>query len=177
MDDVGFLTAVLDEVTTDYPVDPTRVYAAGASAGAMMAYQLACVMADRVAGVAAVGGAMVVDDCAPDRPVSILALHGTEDAQVPYGGGPTLGSPVAVPPQPALMEAWAERNGCAETASTETEGPVTTMTWEDCRAGSSVRLMAVQGAGHTWFASEFGGVAAAVDATQVIVEHFDLAPQ
>ncbi len=177
VDDIGFVTAVLDEVTTEYPIDPARIYAVGASAGAMMAYQLACVMADRVAGVGAVGGAMVMDDCNPDQPVSILALHGTDDAQVPYGGGSTSGSPAPVPSQPALMEAWTERNECTGTPSTETEGPVTTMTWQDCRAGISVRLTTVAGAGHTWFAAEFGGVAAAVDATQVITEHFDLVAQ
>lgn len=177
VDDLGFLTGLLEEVTSDYPVDPTRIYAVGASAGAMMAYKLGCEMAGRVAGVAAVGGAMVMDDCRPGRPVPILALHGTEDAQVPYEGGHTGGSPTPAPSQGALMQAWAERNGCAEDPSKETDGPVTTMAWEDCQGGGWVRLVTVQGAGHTWFASEFGGVAAAVDATQVITEHFDLVPQ
>lgn len=177
IDDMGFLSGVLDEMARRYPIDPAGVYAVGASNGAIMAYRLGCEMSDRIAGVAAVGGTMVMDGCAPERPVSILALHGTEDGHVPYQGGPTSGSPVPAPSQPALMEAWAQRNGCTGDASTQSDAPVTTLTWKDCLAGSSVRLLTVEGGGHTWFAAEFGGVAAAVDATQVITEFFDLAPQ
>ncbi len=48
----------------------------------MMAYRLGCDLADRVVGVASVGGTMAMDDCDPEQPVSILAIHGTEDGQV-----------------------------------------------------------------------------------------------
>lgn len=42
VDDVAFLTAVVADVEARVPVDPARVYAAGMSNGAMMAYRLAC---------------------------------------------------------------------------------------------------------------------------------------
>lgn len=173
-DDVGFLTLVVEELESTYTIDPARVYAVGASAGAMMAYRLGCDLAERVVGVASVGGAMVMDDCAPERPVSVLAIHGTEDGQVPYGGGPTSGSPVPAPSQPELITAWAELNGCSGTSGSESDGPA--MTWRECRAGTSVRLINVPGGGHKWFSSDFEGPAAAVDATQVITEFFELTP-
>ncbi|HWB72354.1 MAG TPA: hypothetical protein VG452_09045 [Egibacteraceae bacterium] len=41
-------------------------------------------------------------------------------------------------------------------------------------AGKTVRLVTVHDGGHTWFSSEFGAGAGAVDATDLIVEFFDL---
>ena len=52
---------------------------------------------------------------------------------------------------------------------------MTTTTWFDCDEGATVELVAVEGAGHTWFASELGPVDGAVDATDHIVDYFDLA--
>ena len=174
VNDLGFLMRVLDEVGSTYTVDEGRVYAAGASNGAIMAYRLACEAADRIAGVASVGGAMVMDRCAPSEPVSVLAIHGTEDGHVPYAGGPTSGAPEPVPSQPALLDSWAELNECVEEPQSETEGVVTTATWTACAGGKSVRLVTVDGGGHSWFSSEFSGAAGAVDATDLITEFFDL---
>jgi polyhydroxybutyrate depolymerase len=49
VDDVGFLLAVLDDVSERTAVDATRVYATGLSNGAMMAYRLAAEASDRIA--------------------------------------------------------------------------------------------------------------------------------
>lgn len=177
VDDMAFLTAVLDEVMDTYPIDPGRVYAAGASNGAFMAYRMACEAPDRVTAIASVGGAMALEGCAPDQPVSVLAIHGTEDGHVPYEGGQTSGGPIPVPAQPQLLAWWAELNGCGEDADIEVDGPATTSSWGGCRAGRSVRLVTIEGGGHTWFSADFGGTAGAVDATEKITEFFDLAPQ
>jgi polyhydroxybutyrate depolymerase len=176
IDDLGFLARVLDELGATYLIDSDRVFAVGASNGAIMAYRLACELPDRITGVAAVGGAMVMDGCAPERPVSILAIHGTEDGQVPYEGGPTSGAPDPVPSQPALIGAWAELNDCANAPQAETVELVNTSTWTDCAEGTSVSLLTVRGGGHTWFSEEFDGAAGAVDATQVIADFFGLTP-
>lgn len=175
VDDLGFLTRLLDELGATYPIDSDRVYAVGASNGAIMAYRLACELADRIAGVASVGGAMVMDGCAPERPVSILAIHGTDDGQVPYEGGPTSGAPDPVRSQPELIDAWAELNGCADVPQAETVELVDTSSWTDCPGGVSVSLLTVRGGGHTWFSEEFDRAAGAVDATQVITDFFGLA--
>ena len=177
VNDLGFLTQLLDEVASMYTVDEGRVYAAGASNGAIMAYRLGCDLADRVAGVASVGGAMVMDRCTPSEPVSVLAIHGTEDGHVPYAGGPTSGAPDPVPAQPALLDRWAEVNECAQDPRSETDGVVTTATWTACAAGKSVALVTVDGGGHSWFSAEFGGAAGAVDATDLITEFFGLTPE
>ena len=94
VDDVGFLTAVVDEVAKVVRVDPRRTYATGISNGAMMAGRLACEAADRFAAVGLVAGtgpANLEQWCAPRRPVPIIDFHGTDDPLVPYGGGPIRG--------------------------------------------------------------------------------------
>jgi polyhydroxybutyrate depolymerase len=173
--DLAFLDGVLDEVMSEGAIDPARVYAVGASSGAIMAYRMACESSDRLAGVAAVGGATVMDDCAPSRPVSILAIHGTKDGQVPYDGGLTSGGPIPVPPQSQLLGRWAELDGCDDEVDT-TEAVLDTATWSGCAEGTSVQLITVVGGGHTWFADELGDVSGAVDATAAITEFFELTP-
>ena len=57
IDDVGYLTAVIDDVAAHYRVDPKRVWALGLSNGGFMAHRLACDAADRFAAVVSVSGA------------------------------------------------------------------------------------------------------------------------
>ncbi len=177
IDDLGFLTRLLEQLEAGYRVDPERIYVAGVSNGAVMAYALGCELGDRLAGIASVAGVMLLENCVPHGPLSALEIHGTADPLVPYQGGPMpefIGAAAPSPPVPAVAERWAELNGCAPQPTTETDPPVTATTWSDCRAHSAVRLLTIHGAGHTWFASEFGPVAGAVDATEEIASFFGL---
>jgi len=47
-DDVGYLTAVIDDAIARVPADPGRVYVVGMSNGAAMAGRLACELAGRI---------------------------------------------------------------------------------------------------------------------------------
>jgi len=40
-------------------------------------YRLACERANRIAGVGSVAGAMILDDCQPSQPVSVIEIYGT----------------------------------------------------------------------------------------------------
>ena len=175
-DDVGFLTSVLDELEADYAIDRARVFVAGVSNGAMMAYRFACERADRVTAVGSVAGAVTVDNCLPSRPVSVLEIHGTEDSLIPYTGGqPSAPEAAGAPPYTAtsdMVRTWAELNGCPPPAPARVAGPVTTDSWTGCRNGSSVRLVTVQGGGHVWFAPGLGPANGALDATVEIVRFF-----
>lgn len=167
-DDVGFLSQVLDDVAANNNIDATRVYAVGVSAGAMMAYRLACEVAERIVGVGSVAGAMIIDDCQPSRPVSVIEIHGTADGLVPYEGGRTAGGATQPsPPAPAVAQRWAELNSCPRSTTTVV-GPVSTTTWAGCAAGTAVTLVSIEGGGHTWFAEGLGSVNGAVDATTEI---------
>lgn len=178
VDDIAFLTRLLDELEASHDIDTDRVYATGSSNGAIMAYRLACEASDRITAVAALGGTMVMDDCVPSQPVGILAVHGTEDGHVPYEGGPTSGAPDPAPSQPDLAAAWAGLDGCDDEPDREADGRVTVTSWPGCEGDTRVRLVTVDGGGHTWFSDEFGdGPAGAVDATALVTEFFGLSGQ
>lgn len=70
------------------------------------------------------------------------------------------------------MERWAALNGCRTGPEEETEAPVSTLTWTDCRAGAAVKLVTIEGGGHTWFAEGLGPANGAVDATGLIWDFF-----
>lgn len=178
LDDMAFLDAVVDEVADDEQVDADRIYLAGVSNGAVMAYQYACERAERVAGVGSVAGTMDPESCQPAEPVSVLEIHGTNDDVVPFDGGEMPDFVQATLPAisaEALVGHWAEANSCSEEPTTSADDPVTRTTWEQCEADATVELIAIEGAGHTWYASEFGPVDGAVDATDEILRFFGLA--
>src|SRR5262249_22171023 len=87
VDDVAFIRALLDDLAGAYRVAPRRVFAAGLSNGARMAYRLASELSDRIAAVACVAGTMATEACRPALAVPVLHVHGTEDEFVPFGGG------------------------------------------------------------------------------------------
>jgi polyhydroxybutyrate depolymerase len=84
-DDVGFLTAMLDELTPR--IDRNRVYWTGFSNGAGMAFRFAAERADRVTALAPVAGHLWVRDVVPSRPVPTFYLVGDSDPLVPLEGG------------------------------------------------------------------------------------------
>ena len=102
-DDVAFISATIDRLEAGDGVDPDRVYVTGLSRGAMMTYRLGCELSGRVAAIAPVSGNMATADgsadvpCTLDRPVSVLAIHGTADGTIPIAGGKTdiIFSPLA----------------------------------------------------------------------------------
>ena len=56
--DLTFISRLLDQLTSDFRIDQTRIFAAGLSSGAMMAYRLACQLSDRIVAIASVAGAL-----------------------------------------------------------------------------------------------------------------------
>lgn len=183
LDDVGFLTAMVGAIAQQTAVDMSRVYATGMSNGAMMSLRLAC-ETDTFAAIAPVAGTTVTD-CSRARPTSVLQIHGTADASVPYNGGPGKslkfdGNPrVDGPAIPAVTAAWRAIDGCPAPTST-TAGVVTTET-AACPDGRTVRLISVADAGHQWPGGVRGPLldrlglpqpSTALDATDTIWEFF-----
>lgn len=116
VDDVGFVSALLDELRRRHDIDTRRVYAAGMSVGGSLVYQVACSMSDRLAGIAVVAGTMTAENCTPARPVSLLHIHGTADQRVPLHGGRgrLTGAFNHWPPVRQGIERWCEINRCGK---------------------------------------------------------------
>jgi polyhydroxybutyrate depolymerase len=147
VDDVGFVSALIDRLQEDLCIDPQRVYATGFSNGGFLSHRLACELSDRIAAIASVAGVMGIDDCTPTRPVPVLQMHGTGDLVVPYGGSTLLGFESV----PETIAAWVARDGCeGEPVVSYQHEEVTCERHERCEAGVEVELCTVEGGGHTW---------------------------
>jgi polyhydroxybutyrate depolymerase len=87
IDDIGFISAVIDDAVKLFPVDPARVYATGFSNGGMLVYHLAAKLPNKIAAVSAVSAPMSGREPAPKQPISIMIVHGKNDTRLPYEGG------------------------------------------------------------------------------------------
>src|SRR5204863_7544544 len=79
VDDVGFLTALIDLFVKDHGADPKRVFVTGMSNGAMMAHRLGCEASEKIAAIGPVAGLLSTDiapKCAPKRPVPVMLFLG-----------------------------------------------------------------------------------------------------
>jgi polyhydroxybutyrate depolymerase len=175
IDDVAFISALIDAISAETQIDPGRVFAAGLSNGAMMALRLGCDLADRIAGVAAVAGTLAKDHlsaCAPARAISVLVMNGTGDPLVPYDGGPLMfagRSRGTLAGTGETLAIFRNHNVCAGAPVTallqdrdEADGVrIERTVWAGCAGGATVVLYRMQGAGHVWP----GGIHARPDIT------------
>jgi len=158
VDDVKYLSSLIDDVAARHPVDRTRVYAVGLSNGGAMALRLAC--EDRVAAVVSFAAPWNEHACAPKSPVAVRHLHGTADTVVPYGGGPVSkgihpNAHGTLLSATALIDGFARRASCTgplvEQATIDLDravaGEETTIArYSDCSA--PVELWTLRGSSH-----------------------------
>jgi polyhydroxybutyrate depolymerase len=89
VDDVSFMSALIDEIDANYNINLNRVYSTGMSNGGYMSATLACELSDRFAAIASVTGSITplsANACNLTHPMPYLQFHGTADATVPYAG-------------------------------------------------------------------------------------------
>ncbi|RCK78076.1 MAG: hypothetical protein OZSIB_1852 [Candidatus Ozemobacter sibiricus] len=164
VDDGGFVTALLEALAREYPIDPDRLYATGISNGGILCHWLAARPDNRLAAIAPVvatlGGRRQdqKDWQVPPRPatpVSVLAINGALDRNVPLAGGlqeRSWGEPVFMMSASQTMRFWVEANGCVE-PPTVVEAPsrgYTAWRWTGGRAGTEVALFVLHRQGHAW---------------------------
>ena len=159
VDDLGFISNLIDSLASDYSINENRVYSCGMSNGGFMSYYLACQLSDKIAAVASVTGAMYVgfgNTCTSTEAVPVLEIHGTADPTVPYNGTATQSS------IEDIIDFWVAKNNCTTTPimtnvpNTDTGDGCTTehFLYEDGTDGSTVELFKVIGGEHTWPGSE-----------------------
>jgi polyhydroxybutyrate depolymerase len=145
VDDVGFITAMVGQISAGLPIDKSRVYAAGFSNGGIMSYTLAC----NTGIFAAIGpdSATMLDACTAPHPTSVIHIHGTADKVVPYNGGQGW-STVNGPSIADLNAFWRKADQCGPPDVT-TNAPLTTST-AACADKRSVELITIDGGKHQW---------------------------
>lgn len=160
VDDIAFVSALIDHFVAAHAADPARVFVAGTSNGGMMTFRVACELAHKIAAAGPVIGLMPDNpayECKPTRPVPMMIFAGGADPLVPYGGGDVIGDDKGkVLSAHATRARWAELNGCEaadfqQTIDAVDDGThVLEMRHSRCREGSQVVLFTVEGGGHTW---------------------------
>jgi polyhydroxybutyrate depolymerase len=166
VDDVAYLSGVIEDIQAALTIDPNRIVIAGHSNGGFMSYRMACERADLVSAIVSLAGATFVDpaDCAPSEPVSVAQVHGTADSVVRFeGGGPFSDHTAPHPGARATAESWATYDGCRGTPTVledrldidqyleDGSDPAETSVeaWTGCDAGSAVQLWTIPDGGHS----------------------------
>lgn len=183
MIEVDFISALIDQLSAEYNIDPQRIYANGLSNGGGMSFALACMLSERIAAVGMVGGAYLLpwEQCKPARPVPAVVFHGTADEIVPYQGGSSGHFNKLFPAIPDFVDRLAEHNGCTgETVTLPANGEVSGIQYTGCAA--EVIFYTVHGGGHSWPGGEpipewlVGPTTMDINATQVMWEFFERHP-
>jgi polyhydroxybutyrate depolymerase len=187
VDDVGFLGALIDHLSSRYPVDPQRVYVTGMSNGAMLSHRVGRELPGKIAAIAPVVGGLFGDETSHRPGVSAVMINGVLDRSVPYNGGSPggrfAGSWDGTPVRPAAYQAtfWANANGC-DPRATVVEAARYVHLRHECPSPFAVELYAVKDNGHAWPGGQRGSAAGdvpsnALDATAVIWAFFASHPK
>jgi polyhydroxybutyrate depolymerase len=164
-DDVVYVSDVIDHVAARVCTDLARVYATGFSGGGRMASLLACRLNTRIAAVAPMAGLRWPGPC-KGRPVPVLTLHGLADVQNPYAGHAAGRGAEWLESIPDALAGWARHNGCdLDVILDDPPGPLSTMRYEACDNDTDVRLIRIDGLGHSWARGP-------IDATGVMWQFF-----
>lgn len=154
VDDLAFISALVDHIGRVTCVDRNRVFAVGFSAGAAMAQALSCTMPDRFAAVAGSGGVNLTSLCPGAPPTDVLVLHGTADPIVPPAGSQVPFSPPVGLAVAAVVAVDAARAGCDPVPELDRPEPsVLHERYRGCADGRRVESLTLIGAGHTWAGS------------------------
>jgi polyhydroxybutyrate depolymerase len=163
IDDVGFVAAAIEELSTRLNIDRSRVYMAGFSNGGMFTYRFAAERGDLLAAAAPLAGSAggkASDDMPvwrpsdPVRALPVIIFHGLSDQEVPYDGGvsPGRGGPRIYLSVQESIQFWLRNNGCNPQPEKKDllNGRIHFWQWKDCQSSSPVFLYAIENWGHDW---------------------------
>jgi polyhydroxybutyrate depolymerase len=160
IDDVGFISALIDSISLLYNIDVERIYATGFSMGGFMTNRLGIELNEKIAAIASVSGTMGDNYNRSNAcPIPAMHIHGTADATIDYnadysnaGGLYTItGDSVS-----GLTNFWNSVNQTDESplynANYASSGGLTfeEFIWENGRNSSVTRHLKVNGGEHVW---------------------------
>ena len=152
--DIKFIQAIIENISSSNCVDQNRVYATGYSLGSMFAYELACQMNDTFAAIASFAGTMPKNpnSCVLENAIPIMHIHGTDDFIISYKNEwdwknwDSVGTMKNIPD---LVDYWSTKNNCS--AYEEITGKFSThFIYSDCNSDVKVEHYKLSGQGHGW---------------------------
>ena len=164
-DDVAYVRDVIAHVAARVCTDETRVYVTGFSGGGRMTSLLGCQLGAQIAAIAPVSGLRLPGPC-NSRSVAVMTFHGLADPQNPYDGHAAGRGAEWLESVPDALAGWARHNSCkGDVILDDPPGPLSTMRYDGCSDGTEVRMIRIDGLGHTWTKVE-------VDTTGVMWQFF-----
>jgi polyhydroxybutyrate depolymerase len=164
-DDVAYVSDAIDDIAAQLCTDRTRIYATGFSGGGRMSSLLGCKLNNRIAAIAPVSALRWPAPC-DGRPLPILTFHGLADSQNTYDGKAEGRGGEWLESVPEALAGWAGYNGCDPNVILEDpDGPLSAMRYARCRNNVELRLIRIDGLGHTWTRKE-------IDTTEVMWQFF-----
>lgn len=182
VDDVGFIDALITRLSSQYRIDPRRIYVTGFSSGASMTLTLGVKLAARLAAIAPVSGQFRLGSATLKAPVSMLYIIGTTDPLNPLAGGEstTPWGTSSKPPIAQSINAWRAMLKCPSSPSTlRDNGGVRGISYRPCAGGTVLEFYTVAGLGHVWPGSPqvlpvrwVGNASEKLDGTSLICKFF-----
>ena len=154
-DDVGYINALIDSVSSNFAIDTNRIYACGFSNGGFMAYDLACELPDRIVAFGSVSGNFMMNsnqDCTNEREIPIMHIHGTSDLIVNYYP-PTIDASMT---SLQAMEWWSIENNLTEQVVEPLNDNVNIYTNTSLTSNTEFVHFQVVSGGHEWFNYDWG---------------------
>ncbi|EKD26694.1 MAG: phospholipase/carboxylesterase [uncultured bacterium] len=205
INDLGFLSSLIDYLIDNYPVDRNKVFVLGVSNGGLMAHYLALKHSDKIAAIAAVIASIPVNlktILRPVNPISVLMINGTDDPLVLWNGGTiklgkkACGDIISVDD---TLKFWIKNNHCNTTPEIiefpdldpKDNTRVKKSIYSKGDFDTEVVLYTIIGGGHTWPAykdtrkpllklvvDEFAGIKSKdIDACEIIWDFFRTHPK
>jgi polyhydroxybutyrate depolymerase len=175
VNDVLFVSDLLNHLQTSLCINPLRIYAMGFSNGGGMVNLLAAHMAGRIAAFASVAGSYypVAGGYHPVRAVPFLEIHGTGDQVVPYAGSSAKDYASVT----SWLLSWVQKDHCNNHPDIFLrQKTMIGEQWLGCKAGATIIHYRILHAGHIWphvlFSEQISKKWYRVSATDLIWQFF-----
>jgi polyhydroxybutyrate depolymerase len=145
VDDIGFLSAIIDQMKARYKV--SGILITGFSNGGMLTHLAGIELGDKLTAIAPVGATISKEITQQPAKASlpVLMVHGSEDHLVPfYDRADERFLPVS-----QVVDYWIRNNDCSPEPAIEASGPAIIETYPSAH-GAEVRVVKVKSAGHVW---------------------------
>lgn len=164
LDDVKFISMLIDYLISKHGTDPNKVFITGISNGAIFSLYLAAKIPAKIRAVAAVCGSIPqfnMPEYALSTPMSLMVINGTEDPLLKYNGGSIIvgkndrGTIIATDSMISFYRNYLQCNITPEESklaniNLKDHSYATKFIYKGCTGNREVILIRVEQGGHTW---------------------------
>jgi polyhydroxybutyrate depolymerase len=193
VDDVSFISQLIDYSLENYTVDKNKIYIVGFSNGGFMSMRLAIELSDKITGAAAVSAQLseAIQNKKMKENVSFMLINGVQDPIVPYMGGEMKSFKFAKSRGTLLstqetLNYFLDANECKGVMKKQyinnkkfDKTSISIEKYDNCNHNTKVKLITVNGGGHTWPGGMqylpvklIGKVSREIDAGKEVIDFF-----